>query len=362
MGGTAARAGDDDDRWPADEPGDELGDRCGQAPAPAPARSPAPRRARRPFPRPAAVIVTLGGNSHATCASDWASGRAPDRERPTTRRRPARPDATWSVRQAKERGRTHSRRPAPVVSRRGDEPSRQRIDMACGKTDQFARDRSPCWACSKTPAPATRSRAGEADCAQVTMAWGSLPNLSPRMRNSPVQASRPSSAQSRRRTASQPSQAPLPSSEIGMPQPPTRWVLSVDHRPADRAGAGNDDAAVAVTVGAEASGMRVGGDDRFAERVRIAPVRPPNRLGSLAPANARQATTFRGANVASRPGLRHWPWQHPRSRQSFARAETEICRTGRRLAENAGRRRRTAARGSWCRRRQRRVTGRSYSP
>ena len=83
---------------------------------------------------------------------------------------------------------------------------------------------SPCAACSKTSGASVAKSPGEAACDQATTACGSLSNRSASARSKPVAAMRPSSAQSRRRTASQPSQAPLPSSEIGIPQPPTRWV------------------------------------------------------------------------------------------------------------------------------------------
>ena len=72
---------------------------------------------------------------------------------------------------------------------------------------------------------------------------------------------RPSYAHSTRRATSQPSQAPLPSSDTGKPQPPTRCSIAADDAPADAAGPDDDDAAILAPVGADACRVRVGGDD-----------------------------------------------------------------------------------------------------
>ena len=67
--------------------------------------------------------------------------------------------------------------------------------------------------------PKSRGRARPIQC---TTACGSAPNRWYTKRRKSVQGIMPSWAHSTRRTASEPSQAPLPSSETGKPQPPTR--------------------------------------------------------------------------------------------------------------------------------------------
>jgi hypothetical protein len=63
---------------------------------------------------------------------------------------------------------------------------------------------------------------GNAPVIQSTMACGSERNFASSERRSGVHVTRPSQAHNVRRSASQPSQAPLASSEMGQPQPPTR--------------------------------------------------------------------------------------------------------------------------------------------
>ncbi len=79
------------------------------------------------------------------------------------------------------------------------------------------------------------------------------------------------------------------------------------HGPADAAGADDDDAAVLAAMGADAGGMRVGGDQRAAERMRQAARAAARSVGSLAPASARQAT-MRDRSARESPACaRHSP-------------------------------------------------------
>ena len=111
--------------------------------------------------------------------------------------------------------RSRRSRSAARRARRCDAPQAQPVPAPPDRRAQRAR---------QPAARAMRIRPARPRATQRTIACGSFSNFSASARSKPVAAMRPSSAQSTRRTASQPSQAPLPSSEIGIPQPPTRWV------------------------------------------------------------------------------------------------------------------------------------------
>ena len=85
---------------------------------------------------------------------------------------------------------------------------------------------SACRAYSTTSGASAPKSRGMAWKVQRAIACGFVSNRSNNALSRSVQAMRPSQAHKTRRTASQPSQAPLPSSETGKPQPPIRIRLS----------------------------------------------------------------------------------------------------------------------------------------
>jgi len=123
-------------------------------------------------------------------------------------------------------------------------------------------------------------------------------------RNKGVQPMRPSNAQRTRRSASQPSQAPLPSSESGRPQPPKRWDFPFNTaQPIEP---------VPTTITAPSRSPWAPMQAACASVVKIA---LPNGclwaraaascVGSLAPARARQATVCAKRAGANRAWARH---------------------------------------------------------
>ena len=99
--------------------------------------------------------------------------------------------------------------------------------------------------------------------------------------------------------------APEPSaaSFVGNRHTPTTNPVNfpIEHGPANAPGADDDNGAVAVSVGAEAGGVSVGGDNRLAERVRVGTRR--RQIARLA--GAGQGQTGDNVSEAGRgqPGL-----------------------------------------------------------
>ena len=108
--------------------------------------------------------------------------------------------------------------------------------------------------------------------------------------------------------------------------------LSADDSPADRAGTGNDHAAVIVTVRTKTGSVRIGGDDRATERMRIG--LGGGQIGRLAGAGQRQTgnrlseirTRQSGLAETLRGGIEDFG-------KALLQTETEIGRSGRRFAK-----------------------------
>ena len=109
--------------------------------------------------------------------------------------------------------------------------------------------------------------------------------------------------------------------------------LSFDHRPADRAGAGDNNAAIAIAVCADAGSVGIGGDDDFAERKRA------SARGGKMPGLARSGQSEAGDNPRA-VSLRHagavealiGGFQN--CRKALLEPEPQVRRTGFGLAED----------------------------
>lgn len=214
----------------------------------------------------------------------------------------------------------------------GDEPISEDIDMTCGQTNQFARDPIVLRGVFKNVRSERREITRRSLMRPGDDGMGIVVELVAEcsQQSSPADPAVERPEQAADGLAAEPGAAAL----IGNRHSPSAdpMYLSADDSPADRAGAGNDHAAVIVTVRTETGRVRIGGDDRPTERMRKG--LGGRQIGRLAGAGQCQAgddfskmrTLQSGLAETLRGGIEDFG-------KALLQTETEISRSGRRFAK-----------------------------
>jgi hypothetical protein len=214
----------------------------------------------------------------------------------------------------------------------GYEPVGEDVDMACGQTDQLTRD----WIVPRGVFKNVRSERCEITRRCLVRPGDDGMRIVGELVAQGAQQSGPGDPAIERPEQAADSLAAEPGAAalVGNRHSPSAnsMSLSAHDRPTDRAGTGNDHSAVIVTMRAETSRMRIGGDDRPTEGMRIG--LGGRQIGRLAGAGQCQTGNDFPEIRTRQSGLA----ETLRGRiedfgKALLQAETEVGRSGRRFAK-----------------------------